>query len=118
MGKVEGRYYVHKDRWGKTHRFEVVDKIPKGYKVWNIGTKNMGSEEYLPLCVTFDKFTVDISSLKTVKMDAEEIKTLNFASMQYGLHSLEECEKRIDCARPKGGIIYKALSIYQKYQEV
>ena len=31
-----------------THTFEIVEKIPAGFYVWNIG-KNMGSDEYIPL---------------------------------------------------------------------
>lgn len=32
----------------KTYIFEIVDNIPVGFFVWNIG-ENMGSDEYIPL---------------------------------------------------------------------
>lgn len=33
---------------GVTHTFELVDHVPLGYSIWNIG-KNM-ADGYLPLC--------------------------------------------------------------------
>ena len=33
-----------KDTWGKEQTYKVAEKIPAGYKVWNIG-KNMGHDE-------------------------------------------------------------------------
>ena len=32
-----------------TNVFKIVEKIPSGFYVWNIG-ENMGSDEYIPLC--------------------------------------------------------------------
>ena len=29
--------------------FEIVEKIPEGFFIWNIG-ENMGSDAYIPLC--------------------------------------------------------------------
>lgn len=32
-----------------THTFRIVDSVPPGYEVWNIGSRHM-PEGYLPLC--------------------------------------------------------------------
>lgn len=34
---------------GKTDIYKIVEKIPFGFFVWNIG-ENMGNDEYIPLC--------------------------------------------------------------------
>lgn len=39
-----GNYIVHQG-----HRFEVVNAVPVGYVIWNIGSHNM-LPGYLPLC--------------------------------------------------------------------
>ena len=33
----------------KTDIFEIVEKIPVGFFIWNIG-ENMGTHEYIPVC--------------------------------------------------------------------
>lgn len=33
----------------KTNIYKIVEKIPFGFYVWNIG-ENMGSDEYIPVC--------------------------------------------------------------------
>lgn len=31
------------------HTFEIVEKIPSGFFIWNIG-ENMKRDDYIPLC--------------------------------------------------------------------
>ena len=59
--------------YGTVYSFDVVDKIPKGYEVWNIDFDNLGSG-YVPLCQVYEG-TYDIikSTLKAIYIaDAEE----------------------------------------------
>ena len=40
---------IYSESFGKVDVFEIVDKIPTGFFVWNIGD-NMGHDEYIPVC--------------------------------------------------------------------
>lgn len=60
---------------GVTHTYEIVDYIPCGYKIWNIG-KN-APEGYLPLCCLgrqeFESGRkIDPDTLKAIKVDGAE----------------------------------------------
>ena len=52
--------------------FEIVEKIPRNFFVWNIG-ENMGSDEYIPFCEKLhpedkDNFEININTLKAIKL--------------------------------------------------
>lgn len=59
------------------HQYEVVDCVPKGYRIWPIG-KNM-LDGYLPLCKLKDEqqieggMEVDTDSLKAIRMEGAQI---------------------------------------------
>ena len=56
--------------------FTVVDKVPNGYIIWNIG-KNMGSDEYIPFCrVIPGTFSIIPETLLAVKLSKEEVEIL------------------------------------------
>ena len=64
---------IFDNRYGTTYTFEIVDKIPKGYVVWNINFDHLG-DGYVPLC-QIEKGTYNViqSTLKAIKVeDAEE----------------------------------------------
>lgn len=46
--KIEGNKIISTSLWN-THTFEIVEKIPGNYLVWNIG-ENMGTDLYIPIC--------------------------------------------------------------------
>lgn len=53
------------------HVFEIVEKIPAGFFIWNIG-ENMGTHEYIPLCEDLhpenkDDYSINPETLKAVK---------------------------------------------------
>lgn len=57
---------------GKTDVYKIVEKIPFGFYVWNIG-KNMGSDEYIPLCQDLypeikDDYSINPDTLKAIKL--------------------------------------------------
>ena len=61
---------------GKTDIFEIVDKIPARFFVWNIG-ENMGTHEYIPVCEDLhqedkDDYNINPATLKAVKDSTEE----------------------------------------------
>ena len=55
------------------HVFEIVDSIPKGYVIWNIG-RNM-KDGYLPLCEVYEgTYHIKVETLKAIKLEkAQEV---------------------------------------------
>lgn len=62
--------------------YEVVDKIPEGYIVWNVDDL-MGSDEYIPLCTENGNSvpsTVRPDALKAIKLAPEQVRLLRRAA--------------------------------------
>lgn len=86
----------------RTDVFEIVEKIPQGFFVWNIG-ENMGTHEYIPVCQDLhpgDKtnFEINIATLKAVKVTPDEWKKLNKAAA-WGIGNLAQAEKALKSKR-------------------
>lgn len=86
----------------RTDIFEIVEKIPQGFFVWNIG-ENMGTHEYIPVCQDQhpeDKtnFEINIATLKAVKVTPDEWKKLNKAAA-WGIGNLTQAEKALKSKR-------------------
>lgn len=77
--------------------FEVVDSVPSGYMIWNIG-KNM-VDGYLPLCrlSACQPFpggrNIEVDTLKAIKCDGAQII---LAAAGYGPKTVSEMEKHIE----------------------
>lgn len=98
MAKIEikdGKIFSENDY--RTDVFEIVEKIPENYVVWNIG-ENMGTDKYIPICQLKTKYDVDLFSLKAVPVTSEEYKRLQDAS-SWGVSSLENAEKALKSKR-------------------
>lgn len=94
MAKIEikdGKIFSEYDY--RTDVFEIVEKIPENYVIWNIG-KNMGTDKYIPICQLKTKYDVDLFSLKAVSVTPEEYEKLQNAS-SWGVSSLENAEKAL-----------------------
>lgn len=86
----------------KTDVFEIVDKIPARFFVWNIG-ENMGTHEYIPACELLnpgdkDCFEINTETLKAVKVTPEEWEKLDEAA-SWGVGNLQQAEKAIKIKR-------------------
>lgn len=86
----------------RTDVFEIVEKIPENYVVWNIG-ENMGTDCYIPICQMLhpenkEDFSIDRDTLKAVKVTPEEFKKLQKAS-SYGVSNLKAAEKALKSKR-------------------
>lgn len=104
----------------KGHTFEVVNSIPAGYHVWNIGTNMI--DGYLPLCepIDSDMYTVNVDTLKAIKID--EAQTI-LAACKYSKEistpeGMERYIKRYNnakgaSARRKVALMKKALPIFK-----
>lgn len=86
----------------KTDIFEIVEKIPSNYFVWNIG-ENMGTDEYIPICEDLhpedkDSYEINPSTLKAIRLSREEVETLREAA-HIGIVSKKTAEKALKSKR-------------------
>ena len=94
------------------HTFELVDRVPRGYFVWNIG-KNM-IDGYLPLCrlAYFQPFpggrNIEVETLKAIK--CEGAQTI-LAAIGWGPETPEEMERYIEKHERKGTHIMEVESM-------
>ena len=77
-----------RDTFGVRRTYEVVEKIPVRYFVWNIGA-NMGSDEYIPLAERLypgadvsdpQYYHVNPDTIKAIRMEKAEVKLLRKAA--------------------------------------
>ncbi len=115
-----------KDTFGNIKSYEVVEKIPEGFFVWNIGN-NMGSDEYIPLCELLskdDKYSINPNTVKAIKLSCESVKLLREAA-SYGVESLKKAKQVVarksepkSCrAKKKLELATKVLPIYMQITE-
>lgn len=86
----------------KTDVFEIVEKIPAGFFVWNIG-ENMGTHEYIPVCEDLhpenkEDHCINLATLKAVKVAPDEWEKLNKAA-SCGVGNLKQAEKTLKIKR-------------------
>lgn len=99
------------------YSFEIVEKIPVGYEIWNIGN-HMQSAELVPLCQSDESYYINPNTLKAIKMTPEDATIVKKASAWYGLSSSKACVKYLK--RKSGKAMKKnaaqtALKIFEKY---
>lgn len=98
--KIEnGKIYCESELCERKDVFEILEKIPSGFFVWNIGD-NMGHDEYIPLCKDLHKedFEIDTTDLKAIKLPIEEVKALRQAA-RCGVVSKATAEKALRSKR-------------------
>ncbi len=99
---IDGKIYNKTCFNEKIDVFEIVEKIPAGFFVWNIG-ENMGSNEYIPLAHDLhpenkDCYEINPSTLKALKLQPEDVKALRQAAC-YGVNSKETAERALKSKR-------------------
>ena len=82
--------------------FEIVDKIPGNFYIWNIG-ENMGSDEWIPLAQDLnpgdkENFEINPETLKAIRLNPEEVQILRKAA-SIGINSLKTAEKALKSKR-------------------
>lgn len=101
--KIEGnKIYTVSTLCDKTDVFEITEKIPTGFFIWNIG-ENMGTHEYIPVCQYMnpgdkESFEINPDTLKAVKVTPEEWEKLNKAAA-WGVGNLLQAEKALKSKR-------------------
>ena len=98
----DGKIYTKSDLCERIDIFEIVEKIPAGFFVWNIGD-NMGHDEYIPLCKDLhpedkENFEIDSTTLKAIKLPINEVKALRQAA-HWGVNSKATAEKALKSKR-------------------
>ena len=91
-----------KDTFGKSSSYEVVEKIPAGFFVWNIG-ENMGTDEYIPICEDLhpedkDNYEINTRTLKAIRLSLEDVEALRKAA-HVGIVSKKTAEKALKSKR-------------------
>ena len=101
--KIEnGKIFCESELCERKDVFEIVEKIPAGFFIWNIGD-NMGHDEYIPLCKDLhpedkENFEIDTTVLKAIKLPINEIKALRQAA-SWGVNSKATAEKALKSKR-------------------
>ena len=98
----DGKIYTKSDLCERIDVFEIVEKIPAGFFVWNIG-ENMGSNEYIPLAQDLhpedrDNFEINTRTLKAIKLSHEEVNALRQAA-SWGVNNKDTAEKALKSKR-------------------
>ena len=101
--KIEnGKIYCESELCERKDVFEIVEKIPAGFFVWNIGD-NMGLDEYIPICEDLhpydkDNYEINPNTVKAIKLSVEEVKALRKAA-SVGINSKKTAEKALKSKR-------------------
>ena len=82
--------------------FEIVDKIPGNFYIWNIG-ENTGSDEWIPLAQDLkpgdkENFEINPETLKAIRLNPEEVQILRKAA-GIGVNNLKAAEKALKSKR-------------------
>ena len=88
------RTYSFDNGYGTTYTFEIVDRIPKGYEVWNINGESMG-DRLLPLC-QLHKGTHSVvqETLKAIYLKNNESRDLVLKAVGRGINAKTELAQR------------------------
>lgn len=115
-----------KNTCGNTRTYEVVDKIPAGFFVWNIG-ENMGTDEYIPICEDLhpenrNDYSINPETVKAIRLDTKDVKSLRRAA-GYGINSKQTAEKALKSKRrghmtdKKRALATETIDIFNRISE-
>lgn len=90
------------------HTFEIVEKIPKNYFIWNIGA-NMETPDYIPICEKLhpenrESYDINVNTLKCIKLKREDVIYLRKAA-NYGITNLQKAKRAVK-SNPKSNHAY------------
>lgn len=94
----------------KRHNFEVVESIPSGYEIWNIGDNMI--DGYIPLAEV-EGCKINPDTLKAIKLDDEEVAILRDCA-NYGVVNLKTAKRALARKNPKGYITRKKKELAEK----
>lgn len=85
-----GRILVN-NGYGTIYNFEIVEKMPNGFEVWNI--PEIGNGEYIPICQSVD-YNVNTKTLKAIKLSKEDVAILSKAASA-GIKTILGAKKKL-----------------------
>ena len=96
------RTITTKDTWGKENTYEIIDKIPFNFFIWNIG-ENIGTHEYIAVAEWLepgnkDNYSIKPETVKVIPVKPDEWEKLNKAA-SVGINSLKTAEKALKSKR-------------------
>ena len=99
------------------HEFEIIEYVPKGYVIWNIGANMI--DGYLPICDADENHNDNVETFKAFKFDGAQ--TI-LSAVSRGHKTIEEMERYIKRYANSKGIVTqrhveklkKALPIMKK----
>lgn len=82
------------------HVFELVDFVPRGYKIWNIGANMI--DGYLPLCmpISAGSYSINPDTLKAIRIDGAQDVLAAIGGGQNTIQAMEKYIKRYKDAKP------------------
>lgn len=91
-----------KDGFGRENTYQIVEKIPSNYFVWNIG-EHIGTHEYIPIAQWLrpgvkDDYSINPDTLKAVPVSVDEWPKIMKAASG-GIHTLKDAEKALRSKR-------------------
>lgn len=78
--KIKNGRILVDNGYGTTYDFEIVEKMPQNFEVWNI--PEIGNGEYIPICESSKDYSVDTKTLKAIKLSKEEVLILHKAASE------------------------------------
>lgn len=111
-------YIEEINRFGQKHSYRVVETIPSGYSVWNIGGIE-GYPNYMPLCICYGgTYNVQIDKLCAIMVPEPERKVMEKCSMRTGAGNIAEAKrlmKRKHIKEETLALLELALPLFEKY---
>ena len=92
------------------HTFEVVENIPEGYEVWNIGDNMI--DGYLPLAQA-ENYQINPNTLKAIKLESEELELMREAA-GYGVNNLKSAKRAVNLKNPKSYIAKRKKALAEQ----
>jgi len=106
------------DTFGVAKTYEIVNKIPNGFFVWNIG-KNMGDDEWIPLAEWYNKddYTINPNTVKAIKVGTEYAKLLDKGA-SWGINNLENARRVMNDKRMRVSKRRLAQTLVPIFEEI
>lgn len=113
--------HIHEvNKWGAARDYQIVNKIPDGFTVWNVAGIE-GHPEYLPLCICYEgTYEVVLDQLLAIRMPKADQKILHDCSMRTGAGNLAKVRrllKRKNLKERTRRLAEQALPLFEKYTD-
>lgn len=111
--------YINNDSYGHHDCYEIVEKVPTHFILWNIG-ENMGNDNLIPFTTrlsndkqAYEYYHINRNTLKAIELPTNEVYILRKAA-SYGVENLEICRKILKSKRQPKSYLKKQQLEYAK----